>query len=99
MNNTLVENFIKDILENIEVRQCNICNSYMIEGFCIEEGLHYYCSESCMHKDMTEEEFLFLYDDGNGDSYWTEWEENINEYNALKEILSRFKEIKNIKLK
>ena len=27
-----------------------------------------------LHKNITEEEYLKLYDNGNGDSYWTEWE-------------------------
>ena len=33
-----------------------------------------YCSNKCLHLDYTEEEFNELYDDGNGSSYWTEWE-------------------------
>lgn len=55
-------------------RTCDECNKEMTKGYCIENGMAYYCSEKCLHKNMTEEEFNELYDNGNGDSYWTEWE-------------------------
>lgn len=54
-------------------RECSECGCLMIEGYCIENGLHYYCSDKCLEKNMTREEFLNLYDEGNGDSYWTDW--------------------------
>lgn len=56
-------------------RVCSHCGKYMNEGYCIENGLEYYCSDECLHKRYTEEEYNELYDDGNGDSYWTEWED------------------------
>ena len=55
-------------------RRCSECGELMTEGYCIENGMAYYCSEKCLHKNMTEEEYLELYDDGEGDTYWTEWE-------------------------
>ncbi len=55
------------------VRCCSVCGKAMTEGYCIENGVSYYCSDECMHKEMTDEEYLELYDDGNGDSYWTDW--------------------------
>ena len=45
----------------------------MYEGFCIESGLEYYCSEECLNKNLPEEEYAKLYDEGRGDSYWTSW--------------------------
>lgn len=57
-----------------DIRTCSECGKEMIEGYCIENGLEYYCSDECLHKNITEEEYLKLYDNGNGDSYWTEWE-------------------------
>lgn len=60
---------------NAEMKICSECGREMIEGYCIENGLDYYCSDECLHKNMTEEEYLELYDDGNGDSYYTEWSE------------------------
>lgn len=59
----------------IEVRRCDCCGKAMQSGYVIENGSAYYCKKECLHTVMTEEEFLELYDDGNGDSYWTEWED------------------------
>jgi hypothetical protein len=53
--------------------KCDECGSGMNEGYCIFGGHYYYCSDECLHKHFTEEEWLDLYEDG-GDSYWTEWE-------------------------
>lgn len=55
------------------IRMCDECGHLMNEGFVVESGIEYYCSEECLHKHITEEEWEELYDDGNGDSYWTEW--------------------------
>lgn len=44
----------------------------MHEGYCIEGGFAYYCSDECLEANMTREEFEELYEDG-GDTYWTEW--------------------------
>lgn len=55
-------------------RKCNECGKYIYEGYCIDNGIEYYCSDECLHKHYTEEEYEEMYDDGNGDSYWTEWE-------------------------
>ena len=63
-----------DELELDHVRCCSVCGRAMTEGYCIESGFAYYCSDECMSKEMTREEFLKLYDDGNGDSYWTTWD-------------------------
>ena len=64
------EEWLNDLKEK---RICSECGREMIEGYCIENGLDYYCSDECLHKNMTEEEYLELYNDGEGDSYYTEW--------------------------
>jgi hypothetical protein len=56
-------------------RQCTDCGAGMNEGYVIEQGESYYCSDICLHNNYTPAEFDALYDDGEGDSYWTEWEE------------------------
>lgn len=61
--------------ETEQLRICNECGNIMNEGYCIDNGCEYYCSEDCLHKHYTEEEYLKMYDNGNGDSYYTEWEE------------------------
>lgn len=51
----------------------------MNEGYLIEAGITYYCSDPCLHKHMTPAEYNERYADGDGDCYWTEWEENETE--------------------
>lgn len=60
-----------DELDLEHIRVCSECGKPMTEGFCIEDGAEYYCSEECLHKNLTEEEYDNLYDDGRGNSYWT----------------------------
>jgi len=62
-----------DELDLEHVRCCSECGKPMYEGFCIENGAEYYCSKECLHKNISEGEYTKLYDDGNGDSYWTSW--------------------------
>jgi len=56
-------------------RKCSECGTGMNEGYVIENGCEYYCSDPCLHKHVSAEEFLELFDDGEGDTYWTEWED------------------------
>lgn len=56
------------------MRTCTHCGKSMTNGYCIDNGCEYYCSDECLHEHYTEEEYLEMYDDGEGDSYWTEWE-------------------------
>jgi hypothetical protein len=57
-------------------RKCDACGCGMNEGYCIQNGEQYYCCETCLTKQMTKEEYLKLYDEGEGDFYWTVWEDN-----------------------
>ena len=66
------EEWLNDLKEK---RICSECGREMTQGYCIENGLEYYCTNECLHKNMTQEEYLELYDDGNGDSYYTDWSE------------------------
>ena len=56
-------------------RICDECGKPMIEGFVVD-GCDVYCSEECLHKHLTDKEFKYLYDNGNGDTYWTTWYED-----------------------
>ena len=62
-----------DELELEHIRVCSECGKPITEGFCIEDGAEYYCSEDCLHKNLSDEEYENLYDDGRGNSYWTSW--------------------------
>lgn len=72
-DNKVIYTITMEELERNYFRICTECGSIMTEGFCIENGMEYYCSEECLHKNISEEEYLELYDDGNGDTYWTQW--------------------------
>ena len=62
-----------DELDLEHIRVCSECERPMYEGYCIENGAEYYCSEECLHKNLTDEEYENLYDEGRGDSYYTSW--------------------------
>ena len=58
------------------MRRCSNCNKEMRSGYCIADGFQYFCCDECLHKFYTESEYLDMYDNGNGDSYWTTWEDD-----------------------
>ena len=60
-------------LDEEHYRICSECGKVMVEGYCIDNGMDYYCSDECLHKHMSQDEFDALYNDGRGDSYWTSW--------------------------
>ena len=47
----------------------------MIEGYVVD-GCETYCSDDCLHKHLSDEEFNEHYDNGDGDTYWTTWYED-----------------------
>lgn len=63
-------------------KQCNECGKGMNAGYAIEGANEHYCSNDCLHKNITPNEFEQFYignrddDDDLGDIqiYWTEWE-------------------------
>jgi hypothetical protein len=66
----------EELVDNLElenIRVCSECSKPMTEGYCIENGAEYYCSEESLHKNLTDEEYENLYDEGRGDSYYTSW--------------------------
>ena len=66
------------------MRICSECGKEMSEGYCIDNGYEYYCSDECLHKHYSETDWLEMYDNGESDSYWTIWEcEDEDEYDEL----------------
>lgn len=66
-------NHIVDICEewiDKEWRICSECGSVMEDGFFVEPS-EYYCSDDCLNKHYTEEEYQKMHDDDN--AYWTQW--------------------------
>lgn len=62
-----------DELELEHIRVCSQCGKPMFEGYCIEDGAEYYCSDYCLHQNLSEHQYQKLYDEGRGNSYWTSW--------------------------
>jgi len=54
-------------------RTCSECGKGMNEGYCIGAGWHYYCSDACLHKHYTPEEWEEMCAD-DSESYYTEWD-------------------------
>ena len=54
-------------------RYCSECGVEMDEGFVFESDTTLYCSEKCLTKVITWDEYLAIHDNGNGDAYWTDW--------------------------
>jgi hypothetical protein len=55
-------------------RTCSECGKGMNEGYCIGAGWHYYCSDACLHKHYTPEEWAAMCADDDSESYYTEWD-------------------------
>ena len=53
-------------------RRCSKCGKLMYEGYCVNGGTSYYCSEECLHEDFTDEEWAKECEN-NDQSYYTEW--------------------------
>ena len=59
------------IEEADDTRVCSECGKLMRDGYVFYDGEAYYCSDECLHKHFSEEEYVqaFIRDD----AYWTEW--------------------------
>lgn len=56
-----------------ESRVCSECVKKMNSGYVINDGDEYYCSDECLHKNITPERYKEMNEDDC--AYWTEWEE------------------------
>lgn len=59
-------------MDDEETRHCSECGKEMHEGYLCEDGCEYYCSDECLHKHYTPEEWAYL--SRSMSYYWTEWE-------------------------
>lgn len=66
----------KKKLTNLKyARKCDECEQGMNEGFVVNSGDEYYCSEECLHKHYTPKQWKKMYNDEDSDSYWTQWDD------------------------
>jgi hypothetical protein len=58
-------------------RKCDKCGCGMNEGYVVYNGEEHYCSEECLNKVYTAEQWTKMYEEseeeGGSDNYWTEW--------------------------
>lgn len=55
------------------MRICTECGEKdFMTGYVVDAGAEYYCSDECLHKHYTEQEWEDMYQDA-GDTYYTEW--------------------------
>lgn len=52
---------------------CDECNELMEDGYIIHDGLCTYCSEKCLHKNISKVDYEKLYD--MGFAFWTTFED------------------------
>lgn len=71
-----IQNMLNELSNYLfnHVRVCSECGKIMQEGYVIGGTLEYYCSDECLHKHYTKEEWNEMYTD-DGDNYYTSWEE------------------------
>ena len=69
--NNLARDLVFEFDESFRV--CSECGSIMVQGYVIGGGDEYYCSDECLHKHYSEEEYLQMYEDNDDDNYWTQW--------------------------
>jgi hypothetical protein len=70
------------------MRTCSECGKNIIEGYVVKGGEEYYCTELCLFKHYTPKQWKEMSssvnDDGeeigNDDNYWTEWDDELDEY-------------------
>lgn len=64
-------------------RKCDECGCGMNDGFVVDGGCEYYCSEECLHEHYTEAEWEDMYNEGDGDSYWTDWMDDQSDWEYI----------------
>ena len=68
--------------EDLYSRKCDVCNKGMEDGFVLDSGGEYACSEECLDNmpDYSYKQYLIDYaesESGGFDScYWTDWEQD-----------------------
>ena len=84
-NYTIDADFWESLSEELDCfRICDECGKPMIVGYVVD-GRDTYCSDECLNKHLTNNEFSNLYKNGKGDTYWTTWYENTMTYKSSKE--------------
>lgn len=52
---------LDDLVDTVEIRVCDECGKIMTKGYCLGGGDDYYCSDECLHKNYSHNEWLAMY--------------------------------------
>ena len=67
---------VEEVLPEIGLRVCTQCGDLHAEGYFFEGDTTYYCSEECMLKEVTMDEYMELYElseEGHDGAFYTQW--------------------------
>ncbi len=80
MTRALLEVVRNLVIERMKERICSECGRPVFEGFIVFGGQEYYCSEGCLNRHYSPEQWAEMCkgpegkeDVGNDECYWTEW--------------------------
>ena len=68
---------VEDSMIDTGYRICSECQTFHSDGYFVEGAYLYYCSDECLYKNFTHEEYMELYElseDGSDGAFWTTWE-------------------------
>ena len=62
-------------------RICEVCGCEMTEGYLVDEGAEYYCSDACLYTRYTEDEVeaAVCGENSSGEICWTAWYDSVVE--------------------
>lgn len=52
---------LEEFMDDIQVRVCDECGKVMTKGYCLGGGDEYHCSDECLHKNYSHNEWLAMY--------------------------------------
>lgn len=98
-----VINYIKELKGKVEayehLRVCDHCSKPVLQGYCIEDGWKYYCSDNCLIKHYTEYQYSEMYDEGR--AYWSSWVDELPDdlmydpYGPIARMMKNYEKLKN----
>lgn len=73
--------------DDFEIHNCSKCSKVMTEGYVFGGGDKYFCSDECLHTEVTQEVWEELSAGEDNDAYyWTQWEEESEEIGVELEL-------------
>lgn len=61
------------IPEEKTISKCSCCGNEITQGYCVNGGEEYYCSDECLDTRYSPEEWDKMYEENEAENYWTVW--------------------------